>query len=151
MLAPNGPEIRISSFATSHRSREGERRARAKLALGPDLGVVQLDELARQRQPEAGALHLLVGGPDLPKLLEHRFLIFWRDANPGVAHRHLDHAVPRYCVDINSAAFRRELDRVGEQIQEDLPNLPLVALQLAESLIDRGVQRDAAPRRPLAD
>src|SRR5262245_6852729 len=77
--------MRISSFAMTHRNRERERRAQADLALDPDLAAVQLDELPTQGQSQASALHLLVRRPNLPELLEHRFLVLWGDANAGVA------------------------------------------------------------------
>jgi len=77
--------MRISSFATAHPHRERERRANAHLTLDPDLATVELDELSRERQAEASTFDFLLGRPDLPKLLEHRLLVLWRDADPGVA------------------------------------------------------------------
>jgi hypothetical protein len=51
------PSVVISiSFAAAHRQREREGRADSPLALHPDPPAVQLDELARERQPEPGAL-----------------------------------------------------------------------------------------------
>src|SRR5437773_8911544 len=85
---------RLSSFVTLQREREGERGALADLALHPDLAAVQLDELPRERQPEARALVLLrVIGPDLTELLEDGLLILERDAHAGVAHRDFGDAV----------------------------------------------------------
>src|SRR5262244_570517 len=110
-----GLKTSINSCATTHRHRERERRALPNLALDPDLAAVQLDEFPRQCQPQSRALDLPVRSPDLPELLEHRLLILRRDADPGVGDRDLNHAVPRYCVDVNPATFRRELDRVREQ------------------------------------
>src|SRR5262245_66563595 len=55
---------------------------------------MQLYELPGQIQPEPCALDLLVRRPDLPELLEDRLLILRRNADPGVAHRHLDGAAP---------------------------------------------------------
>src|SRR5437899_5131907 len=59
-IAPTGglvsPSVVISiSVAAAHRQRERERRADAHLALHPDLSAVQLDKLARERQPEPRA------------------------------------------------------------------------------------------------
>src|SRR5437870_1484876 len=68
----------ISSFASMHRDREREGRSAAHLALYPDFSPVQLDEPAAKGQPEPGPLGLLLRSPDLPKLLEHRFLILRR-------------------------------------------------------------------------
>src|SRR5258707_12305764 len=63
------------SFVAAHRERERERRADSDLARHPDPSPVQLDELARERQPKPRALRLLVRRPHLAKLLEHRLLI----------------------------------------------------------------------------
>src|SRR5260370_11076044 len=63
------------SSVAAHRERERECRADPHLTRHPDPSPVQLDELARARQAEPGALRLLVRRPHLPKLLEHRVLI----------------------------------------------------------------------------
>ena len=61
------------------------------VALDPDAPAVQLDELARERQAEAGAFLLVrVVAADLAELLEHRLLVLRRDADAGVAHGDLD-------------------------------------------------------------
>src|SRR4030095_12024724 len=80
----------ISSFSATNRDRERERRTLADLALDPDPPAVEFDELAAQGQPQPRALRLLLGRPHLAKLLEHRLLVFRRDADPGVADRYLD-------------------------------------------------------------
>src|SRR5262245_59898933 len=128
--------IRISSFATPHRDRECERRALSELALDPDLAAVQLDELPRQRAAEAGTFHLLVGCPNLPELLEHRLLILRRDADAGVGDRYRDGSIHRFRSDLDAATLWGELDRVREQVEENLADLPLVGLDLSESLIN---------------
>src|SRR5262245_17587515 len=114
-----------------HRNRERERRADADLALEPDATMVKLDELARQRETEAGAFDLLVRCSDLPELFEHRVLILGRNTDPGVAHRHLDEAVHRPRLDSYPASFRGELDRVRQQVRDDLPDLSLIGVNLA--------------------
>src|SRR5262245_48188248 len=70
----------------AHRQCKGKRRTHTDLALHPNPAPMQLDKLPAEGQPQPGALHLLVRGPHLPELLEHRLLILWGDANPGVAH-----------------------------------------------------------------
>ena len=63
------------------REREAERRALARLALGPDPARVLLDDRARDRQPEPGAALLaLVGRVDLAEALEDRLQLVGRDA-----------------------------------------------------------------------
>src|SRR5262245_18958469 len=74
-----------SSFATARRQREGERRTRTHHALHPNPAPVQLHELPTQGHPQPGALHLLIGRPQLTKLLKDLLLIFRGDPNSGVA------------------------------------------------------------------
>jgi hypothetical protein len=112
---------------------------------------MQLDELPRQSQAEPGAFHLLGRRPHLAELLEDGLLVLWRDADSGVADRHFHASVARHRPDIDPACFGCELDRIRQQIQHDLPDLPLVCPNLAQPLVDRHVQRDAAPRGALAD
>src|SRR5207245_5096751 len=57
----------------------------------------------------------------------------------------------RHCRDLNTAALRRELDRIRQQVQDDLPNLPLVRPNFAEPLIDGRLQPDSPPPSTLAD
>jgi hypothetical protein len=87
---------------------EGERRAGSQLALHPDPAAVQLDELPAQGQPQSGALDFLCRRSHLPELLEHRLLIFRRDADPGVADGDLDQPVLGLGRDFDPTAFRRE-------------------------------------------
>ncbi len=64
-----------SRGAARRRQRERERRARPDLARHPDPAAVELDELARNREAESGALDFLRRAADLPEFLEHRRLI----------------------------------------------------------------------------
>src|SRR6185436_9302292 len=57
------------------------------------------DELAGQREAEAGALHA-AALPDLAELLEHRRVILGGDAHAGVAHR--DQARPPSGVNLSA-------------------------------------------------
>src|SRR5437899_4772708 len=136
---------------TPHRYRECERGALARLAFHPDAAAVQLDELLGQRQAESGAFLLLrVIAPDLAELLEHGLMIFGRDADPGVADRDLEPAgiaMRRY---VDAAAVGRELDRVGQEVDEDLLHLALVGLNVAQRRIDAHLQSDIVPLRTLA-
>jgi hypothetical protein len=112
---------------------------------------VQLNELPAQGQPQPGTFHLLVRRPHLSELLEHRLLILRGDADPGVADGDLDRPVPWDCHDFYSPTLWRELDRVRQQVQDDLPDLPLICPNLAQPLIDTHLQCDAPSSRPLAD
>src|SRR5262245_49158898 len=110
---------------------------------------MQLDELASEGQPEPGALDLLVRRPNLAKLLKDRLLILRRDAYPAIADGHFRHALVHRGADIDPAALGRELERVGQQIQEHLLDLPLVGPDRAEILVDRAAKRDAPADRAL--
>src|SRR5215468_9755367 len=116
--------MRTSSFAMHALRRlhgrigneDGEGRALADLARKRDAPPVQLDELAGEREPEAGALGLArVVLAHLPEFLEHRLAILRRDAHAGVRDRDLGSA--RYLArnHPHRAALRRELDRVGKE------------------------------------
>src|SRR5205814_4961598 len=79
---------RHSGRLGSDRQRERERRALADLALHPDLAAMQLDELPREREAEAGALTPPgVVRARLTKLLEDQRLLVVRDADAGVRDR----------------------------------------------------------------
>src|SRR5204862_7583040 len=111
--------------------------------LHPDLAAVQLDELPRERQPEARALVLLrVIGPDLTELLEDSLLILERDAHAGVAHRDFGDAVRGGGANLDPSALGSELDRVRQGGEEDLLDLPLVSTKCAESVVHRGLESD---------
>src|SRR5215475_1393298 len=142
---------RIGSLLTAGRQRERERRAGSRLALHPDPAGMQLDELAGERQPEPGALHLLVRRPHLPELLEDRLLILRRDADPSIAHGDLHAAVRRPPPYLDPPALRRGLDCVGEQVQQYLLDLALVGTNRTYAPLERTAQPDAPPTGPLAD
>src|SRR5213593_665748 len=115
---------RISSFATTHWDRERKRRTHTHLALHPNPAPVQLDELSTECQPQPGALHLLVCSPHLAELLEHRLLILWSDADAGVADRDFHESILWHCADVDATTLRGKLDRIRQQVQHDLADLP---------------------------
>src|SRR5262249_49896562 len=98
------------------RQRERKRRAQAHFALHRDPATMQLDELARERQPEPSALYLLVCRPDLSELLEDRFLVLRRDTDTSVGDRDLRYAFVDRGADIDPAGLGRELQGVGQEI-----------------------------------
>src|SRR5215831_8656564 len=130
------------SFSRAQRNREREDRARTLLALYPDPAAVQLDELPTQGQPEPRALYLLRRRAHLLELLEDLLLILRGDADPSVADRYLHESVPWHRTDINAPTLRRELDRIRQEVQDDLTELSLVCLNLAQPVIDVGMQCD---------
>src|ERR1700730_5681143 len=140
----------MSSFATAHREREGERRAGPQLTLHPDPSAVELDELPGEGQPEPRALNLLLCRPDLSKLLEDRLLVLRRDAYPGVRDSNLGDLVMHPDADVNPAPLWGELQGVGQEVQKDLLDLALVALNRPKPFIYRVPERDPPPGRPLS-
>jgi len=70
---------------------------------------------------------------ELLKVGEEVHWVLRRDADPGNTDRHFDRPVHRRCPHLDPAALWRELDRVRQQVQDDLPNLPLVSPNLAET------------------
>ena len=113
---------------------DGEDAAHAGFALKPDLASEQPRELAADRQAEAGAAVLAARGAIcLRKRLEDRLLLVERDADSGVDDAESDdlrravqgvvgRAPPggRHLGDEVDLAFLRELERVAEQVVEDL-------------------------------
>src|SRR2546425_7170950 len=143
--------IRISSFARTHRKGERERRAHAHPAFPPVPPAMELDELAAESQPQSGAFRLLLRRAHLAELLEHRLLVLWSDTHPSVSYRDLSHAVHRPRPHLHPAPLGRELDRIRQQVQDDLSDFPLVGLDLTELGVHSSVQSDAPSPSTLAD
>src|SRR4029453_9730331 len=89
--------------------------------------------------------------PHLAKLLEHRLLIRRGDADARVADRDLYEAVLWRGCDLDPPTLRRELDRVRQEVQDHLPDLPFIGLNLTESVIDIRKKRNGPSPSPLAD
>ena len=108
--------------------RHGERRAAADLAVDADVAAVEVDELAHQSEADAGSL---VGAPalafDAVKALEHAGKISGGNADAGVAHGEAG-AAGRVVEPHVDAAFEREFEGVGQQIEHDL--FPHVAVDI---------------------
>src|SRR5262249_29496279 len=136
---------------TAHRDRERKRRALPLRALYRDPSTMQLDELAGERQPESGAFHLLVRRPHLAELLEDGLLIRGGDADAGVRDGDLNQAVVHRGSDIDLAALRRELDRVGEEVQQHLLHLALIGSARPDFRGDLLGESDASSTSPLSD
>src|SRR5215831_20280076 len=143
--------VRRLIMGSRYRQRESERRSLAHLALHPDPSPMQLNELPGQGQPEPGPLDLLVRHAHLPELLEDRLLILWRDAHTGVGDGNLGHAVVHRGAYVDPAALWRELEGVGEQVQEDLLHLALIAPDHAHAVVDGPPEGDPSPARSLAN
>ncbi len=98
---------------------------------------MQLDEAPCQGQAEARPLLLAgVAAAHLAELLEHRGLVFRRDADARVVHRDHEFAICTSRAHIDTATVRRELDSVGQQVEQDLLEFALVGDDLHERSID---------------
>ena len=73
---------------------------------------------------------------DLAEFLEHRVLILLRDADARVTHRHFRHAVPNGRAHGHATTLRRELERIGQKIQQHLLDLALVGADGADAIVD---------------
>src|SRR5712692_10892103 len=133
------------------RQRKAERAALTHFAAHPDRSAVQLDELATERQAQAGPFLLRRARPDLAELLEDDALIFRGDTNPGVPHRYLHTSVPRRRLNRDPTPFRGELDRIRQEIQQDLLDLPLIRLDRGHSSVNHDIQYQLVAHGALAD
>ena len=86
---------------------------------------MELDELARERQSEPGALGLLPVAR-LLELLEDRFELLGSDPGAGVDDGDLHVSVSGAGRDVDPAVGRGELDGVGEEVEDDLADAALV-------------------------
>src|SRR5262249_52396021 len=117
---------------TPNGQREGERRPLAHVTLDPDPPAVELHELPSQRQPEPRALLLAsIVPPDLAELLEDRRLILGRNPDPRVTDGDRDAVLRCGGREADPTPLRGELHRVGQKVQQDLLDLPLVGDDVA--------------------
>src|SRR5262249_43575293 len=110
-------------------SRKVESAAAAGLALDPQPAPHELHESLRDPEPEAGATVLVADrGIGLFEVLEDRCEPRRRDADTRIDHREEDHAGHEIVLDARrDAPLSRELDRVAEEVQQDLPEAVLIA------------------------
>src|SRR5580700_10621798 len=112
---------------------------------------MELDELSRQRESEAGTfLFLGIVAAYLAELLKHRRLVLRRDADARITHRDDELIRVAARAHVDPAAVRREFDRVGQQVDQDLLEFALVGGNLAELCIDLLLERNAVALRALA-
>ena len=102
------------------------------VALDRHAAAEQLGELAAERQAEAGALHAtLERAVDLRELLEDALLVLGGDADAGVGDRERDarrssgQPARRHA----HLAALGELERVGDEVAQDLRHLRLVGVE----------------------
>lgn len=105
---------------------------------------MELHELLRQCQPQSGPLNLVrIIRADLAELFKYFWLVFGRDPDPGIADGDFYCPVHPPGIDPDSAAFGRELHRVGQQVQEYLLDLALIPDIFAKPFVNVEINRDA--------
>ena len=101
-----------------------------EIALGPDGAAVLLDDAAADGEAEAGAALLArVGGLDLLEAIEDGVEFVGGDAAALVDDLEEDGVAGGLGVDADGGGWRRKLDRVGEEIGEDLEDAVSVAIE----------------------
>src|SRR6185437_2531708 len=126
-LVDVGGGLRADHVQAAQRKFDDRPGALAELALEAEGAAMQLDEAARQRQTEAGALIAAVEAAfRLSERLQHAHQVIGPDADAGIANRQLAAAVlddpPAH---VDRAARKREFHCIREQIDDDLLHLPL--------------------------
>src|SRR5204862_4606115 len=121
--------------------REEEARADADLALGPDPALVRLDDAARDRQAESGAAVGRLLAP--PVALEQQRQLRRVDAGSAVADEEHDR-VTVVRADRDPSLLGRDLERVADQIRQDLEAALGIDVDLRQAPGDVAMERDAA-------
>src|SRR3954454_16141143 len=98
--------------------REDERAAGPRSVLGPDAAALRFHDASRDIEPQAQTTP--VAAPDLPEPPEDGFQVLGRDSRSRVRDRHAHLAIHALCPDGNARPRRRELDRVSDQVGDDL-------------------------------
>src|SRR5690606_8465012 len=106
------------------RDAEGHRRPLPHLALHLHAPAVRLDDAARDGEAEAGAG--AAGAARLPERVEEARALLLGDARPGVRDAEDDVAAVARRAHGDAAALGRELDRVVDQVGEDLEDAVVV-------------------------
>ena len=109
---------------------------------------MEFDELAGKRQAEPGALDLLAFR-GLLELFEDRLDVFGSDSGTGIADRDFDVSVSEPRRDLNVSFRRGELDRVGNEVENDLTDAPFVGGHSNLLRFHRQPEFDSAATRPL--
>src|SRR5262249_55006852 len=116
----------LRKVVRARRDADAEPRALSEATVDLDRSAVELHQIADQREPDPGSLVGATLGPaDAMESLEDVRQLILRDADPRVLHRQHDGLVTfgerhRY------AALERELERIRQEIQDDLlPHVPV--------------------------
>ena len=134
----------MREVSRAERDAHADRRAHAELALDGDRPAVQLDQLVDQRQSDPGALvRAPLDAAHSMEPVEQPGQLVLGDADAGVRDGQLGRRVDasqRH----GDLAVEGELDRVREQVQDDL--LPRVPIDVHRVVECRAVDAQAKPR-----
>ncbi|MNZ89026.1 hypothetical protein D3C78_1079290 [compost metagenome] len=108
---------------------EPEFAADAFLAAHADAAVHQFEDLAGQRQADAGALDAAALGAEAVERLEQLVEALAGDADAGVAHGHAHAVVEALAIELHAAFGAVVLDGVGDQVDQHLLEAGVVGLQ----------------------
>src|SRR5438309_4686882 len=119
------------------RNGEKEPAPFSELALEPDATAVQLDELARDGETKSGPMvRARRRRVDLSELPEDQIVMLRRNAEPSVAdfneERREAVRLPSRRTDPHAPAGWRELDRVAEQVPDDVRDLLAIGVDAWE-------------------
>src|SRR5262245_11092790 len=103
-----------------HRQVEEKPAPFAEFALHPNLAAMHLDELFRQRKPQAGALRFSRLTGCLLKFEEDPVVIFWCDPRTRVTHLDTNRSILTVRPHPDPSPFWCEIDRISQQIQKHL-------------------------------
>ena len=121
------------------RQREHERAAFADLARDDNVAAEEAREVARDREPEAGAAVFAVAvAVGLAESFEDELVLMRGDADPGVADDEADAAWTPRRADLDLALLG-ELERVRDEVLQDLLDPLRIGRDLLRSVgVDRG-------------
>src|SRR5262245_37663229 len=85
----------------------------------------------------------------LAEFLENLCLILRRDPDSGVTDRNLHNTIDLPGVNSDPSALRSKLHGVGKKIEKNLFDLPLIAGEVAKSLVNRNIEINAVFCSPL--
>src|SRR5712671_1819899 len=106
-----------------------EGRAASVASRRGDRSGVRTDDCPCDEQTEAGSWHLLCDDARrAEETIEHELCLIRAETDSRVAHLEHGHAGRRSDAYLDAAALRRELDRVRDQVVEQLEESSLVAL-----------------------
>src|SRR5262249_54246253 len=125
-----------------------EGAAAAGDAFDPEAAAVELDQPSGEREAESGAFGPLAVRR-LFELLEDRLELLWRDAGAGIGDGDFDPAFVEPGGEVYATRGRGELDRVGQEIEDNLAHATPVGSDRDLLRVGRYRELDPGAARPL--